>query len=161
MDNRSIAARADKIARASADSFGVSIVDTEFVRDSGYWYLRIYIDRPGGVAIDDCADLSEAVGKVLDREDFIPQSYILEVSSSGEKPLRNPEEYNTFKGRWALISTYADIQGHRRFEGRLLGADDVEARIDVNGTTYSIPLTKIAHARLAVPLEEVLDDESE
>ncbi len=161
MDNRRIAARADAIARASADSVGVSIVDTEFVRDSGYWYLRIYIDKPGGVAIDDCADLSEAVGKILDSEDFIPQSYILEVSSSGEKPLRSPEEYNTFRGRWALLSTYADIQGRRRFEGRLIGADEAEAKIEVDGTVYSIPLTKIAHARLAVPLEEVRNDESE
>ena len=160
MDRRRIEARASEIARSSASSLGLKVVDTEFVQDSGHWYLRIYIDKAGGVAIDYCADLSEVVGAVLDEEDFIPQSYILEVSSSGEKPLKSLQEFRDFAGRWALVSTFSEFRGRRRFEGRLLGVDGENVKIEVDGTQYSIPMSKIAHARLAVPVEEVLDDES-
>lgn len=160
MDRRRIEARANDISCSAAEQLGLRVVDTEFVRDSGYWYLRIYIEKPGGVSIDDCADLSEAVGDVFDKEDFIPQSYILEVSSSGEKPLRSEEEYDVFAGRWALITTYAEIDGRKRFEGRLMGRQGQLVRISVDGVEYEIPLPKIAHARLAVPLKEVHGDES-
>ena len=99
MDRRRIEVQAKSIAESAAGPLGLKVVDTEFVRDSGYWYLRVYIDKSGGVAIDDCADLSTSIGSELDRQDFIPESYILEVSSSGEKPLRRDEEYDEFKGR--------------------------------------------------------------
>ena len=99
MNRRQIESRASAIAKSAAEPFGLEVVDTEFVKDSGVWYVRVYIDKPGGVGIDDCADLSRAMGSELDRQDFIPQSYILEVSSSGEKPIRSDEEYDRFKGR--------------------------------------------------------------
>ena len=121
MDHRRIEIRARSSAESAAGPLGLKVVDTQFVRDSGYWYLRVYIDKPDGVAIDDCADLSTATGAELDRQDFIPESYILEVSSSGEKPLRRDEEYDEFKGRWALINTYTEINGCKHFEGRLMG----------------------------------------
>ncbi|MEA4882156.1 MAG: ribosome maturation factor RimP [Clostridia bacterium] len=161
MDRGQAEARANRIAELEAARLGLTVVDTEFVRDSGYWYLRVYIEKPGGVAIDDCSALSEAVGAELDRQDFIPQSYILEVSSSGEKPLRRDEEYDEFKGRWALITTYAEINGCKSFEGRLMGTSDGSVLIEVDGTTVRIPRSKIAAARLAAPLREVNGDESE
>jgi len=161
MDHRRIEIRARSIAESAAGPLGLKVVDTEFVRDSGYWYLRVYIDKPGGVAIDDCADLSTAIGAQLDQQDFIPESYILEVSSSGEKPLRRDEEYDEFKGRWALINTYTEINGCKHFEGRLMGMVGDSVTMLVDGKTVEIPRRRISAARLAVPLGEVCGDESE
>ena len=161
MDRRRIEIRARSIAESAAGPLGLNVVDAEFVRDSGYWYLRVYIDKPGGIAIDDCADLSTAIGAELDRQDFIPESYILEVSSSGEKPLRRDEEYDEFKGRWALINTYTEINGCKHFEGRLMGMVGDSVTMLVDGKTVEIPRRRISAARLAVPLGEVCGDESE
>ena len=80
---------------------------------------------------DDGADIA-GDGSELDRQDFIPQSYILEVSS-GEKPIKNDEEYDRFKGRWALITTYNEIDGRKRFEGVLQGNSGDCVLIEVDG----------------------------
>ncbi|MCR4427223.1 MAG: ribosome maturation factor RimP [Firmicutes bacterium] len=152
MDRARIEARASQIAEVAASSFGLSVVDTEFVKESGYWYLRIYIEKPGGVSIDDCADLSERVGAELDRLDFIPASYMLEVSSSGEKPIRRDEEYDKFSGRWAIITTYAEIDGRKTFEGYLRGNSNESVLMEIDGAVIEIPRKKISKARLAVPL---------
>ncbi|HOB41751.1 MAG: ribosome maturation factor RimP [Bacillota bacterium] len=159
MDRRQIESRANAISQSAADSLGLEVVDTEFVKDSGTWYLRVYIEKPGGVGIDDCADLSRLVGSELDREDFIPQSYILEVSSSGEKPIRRDEEYDRFEGRWALITTYKEIDGRKRFEGVLRGNRGDSVLIEVDGVVVQVPRSSINTARLAVRLEEVFGDD--
>jgi ribosome maturation factor RimP len=159
MNRRQIESRASAIAKSAAEPFGLEVVDTEFVKDSGVWYVRVYIDKPGGVGIDDCADLSRAMGSELDRQDFIPQSYILEVSSSGEKPIRSDEEYDRFKGRWALITTYNDIDGRKRFEGVLQGNSGDCVLIEVDGVVLQVPRPSINSARLAVHLEEVFGDD--
>lgn len=161
MDRRRIESRAKGVAELAAGPLGLQVIDAEFVRDSGYWYLRVYIEKPGGIAIDDCANLSTAIGAELDRQDFVPASYILEVSSSGEKPLRRDEEYDEFKGRWALVNTYSEINGRKRFEGLLMGNAGDSVLMEVDGTAVEIPRQRISAARLAVPFKEVRGDESE
>ena len=82
----------------------IELVDLEWKRERGAWVLRLFIDKPGGVTIGDCAKISELVGKILDKEDIIHRSYILEVSSPGiERPLVKKEDYERFKGEKVKI----------------------------------------------------------
>lgn len=129
---------------------GIDLVDVEYAREGGQWYLRVYIDRPGGVSMDDCTWVNEELGRQLDRLDPIPQSYVLEVSSSGEKPLRRDGDYERFRGRRVLVSTYAPIAGRKSFEGTLLGLEDGKVRLDVDGEVVDVPRDRISHARLVV-----------
>ncbi|MCR4402295.1 MAG: ribosome maturation factor RimP [Firmicutes bacterium] len=140
------------ILRPMVDGRGIELVDVEYVREGGQWYLRVYIDRPEGVSMDDCEWVNNELGGKLDELDPIPQSYVLEVSSSGEKPLRRESDYERFRGRMVLVSTYAPVEGRKSFEGRLLGLVDGKVRLDVEGRTFEVPRDKISHARLVVEI---------
>jgi len=139
-----------EILRPMLDGKGIELVDVEYVREGGQWYLRVYIDRPEGVSMDDCEWLNNELGAKLDELDPIPQSYVLEVSSSGEKPLRRESDYERFRGRMVLITTYAPVDGRKSLEGRLLGVADGKVRLDTGERTVEVPREKISHARLVV-----------
>ncbi|NLS44938.1 MAG: ribosome maturation factor RimP [Firmicutes bacterium] len=130
----------------------IEIVDVIFDREGGQWFLRVYICRPEGISIDHCTFINEALGKELDSLDPIPHSYILEVSSSGEKPLRKESDYIRFRGRRVLINTYAPINGKKSLEGRLLGLEDDTIKLDINGEHVHIPFDKVSRARLVVEI---------
>ncbi|HHY99167.1 MAG TPA: ribosome maturation factor RimP [Firmicutes bacterium] len=149
--------RIEKIERIVSDlaapiveDQGLELVDVLYVKEAGEWLLRIYVDKPGGVSIDDCTKISEEVGRKLDSLDPIPQSYILEVSSSGEKPLRKEEEFDKYKGRMVAINTFSQIGGRKEFIGHLLGLADGNVRVDVDGLVVDIPKDRISKARLVV-----------
>ncbi|MGE5588507.1 MAG: ribosome maturation factor RimP [Clostridia bacterium] len=141
-----------EILRPMMDGKGIDLVDVEYVREGGQWYLRVYIDRPEGVSMDDCEWVNNELGRKLDELDPIPQSYVLEVSSSGEKPLRREGDYERFRGRMVLVNTYAPVDGRKSFEGRLLGMVDGKVRLDMEGRTVEVPREKISHARLVVEI---------
>ncbi|MGE5585032.1 MAG: ribosome maturation factor RimP [Bacillota bacterium] len=134
------------------DEKGIELVDVEYVREGGQWYLRVYIDRPEGVSMDDCEWVNNELGRKLDDLDPIPQSYVLEVSSSGEKPLRRESDYERFRGRMVLVNTYSPIDGEKSFQGRLLGMVDGRVRLDLDGRIVEVPREKISHARLVVEI---------
>ncbi|HHY46687.1 MAG TPA: ribosome maturation factor RimP [Firmicutes bacterium] len=138
------------LAEPVARDRGCELVDVQYLREAGEWFLRVYIDKPGGVSIDDCGAISEELGRRLDRVDPIPHSYILEVSSSGEKPLRKDEEFDKFAGRMVLINTFSPIDGKKVFQGRLAGLVDGKVKINVEGAAVDIPRDKISKARLVV-----------
>ncbi len=140
------------VVRPMLEDKGIELVDVQYVKEGGHWYLRVYIDRADGVSMDDCAWVNEELGRQLDQLDPIPQSYVLEVSSSGEKPLRGEEDYRRFQGRRVLVSTYAAVDGRKSLEGRLLGLDDGKVRIDLDGRVVEMPLDNISSARLVVEL---------
>lgn len=141
-----------EILRPMLDGRGIDLVDVEYVREGGQWYLRVYIDRPEGVSMDDCEWVNNELGRKLDELDPIPQSYVLEVSSSGEKPLRRESDYERFRGRTVLVTAYAPVDGRKSFEGRLLGMADGKVRLDLDGRTVEVPREKISHARLVVEI---------
>ena len=132
---------------------GCDLLDVQYLREAGEWFLRVYIDKPGGVSIDDCGSISEELGRRLDKADPIPQSYILEVSSSGEKPLRKDEEFNRFAGRTVLVNTFSPVDGRKEFQGRLVGLVDGNVRLEVGGAVTDIPRDKVSKARLVVEYE--------
>jgi len=94
----------------------MELVDLEWRREKGGWVLRIFIDKPGGVTVGDCAKISEMISKILDKEDLIHHSYVLEVSSPGiERPLVKKEDYERFKGEKAKIILKTPISGRKKF----------------------------------------------
>lgn len=134
---------------------GLELVDITFSKEGGRFFLRIFIDKPTGVKIDDCERVSTRLSTLLDEHDPIPHSYVLEVSSPGlDRPLKRSRDYDRFKGRKIKISTYAPIKGQRRLTGTLLGLkeDQVELKLE-DGNVISIPHRGIAQARLVADFD--------
>lgn len=112
--------------------------------------LRLYIDRDGGVTLDDCQRVSEQIGAFLDVEDPLPGSYVLEVSSPGfDRRLRTREHFERFSGEHARIELRDALNGRRNFSGKLAGIQGNEVLIEADGETWRLPLDEIAVARLA------------
>jgi len=112
--------------------------------------LRLFIDREGGVTVDDCQRVSEQVSALLDVEDPLPGSYVLEVSSPGfDRRLRKREHFERFAGERARVELRDPLEGRRNFVGTLVGVDGDAVSLDVDGRTWRLPLNDIAVARLA------------
>lgn len=112
--------------------------------------LRLYIDRDGGVTLDDCQRVSEQIGAFLDVEDPLPGSYVLEVSSPGfDRRLRTREHFERFVGEHARIELRDALNGRRNFSGKLAGVEDDDVLLEADGETWRLPLDEIAVARLA------------
>lgn len=132
MAKRKVEDIVSEMAQPITDALSYELVDTEFVKEGANWYLRIYIDKPGGIMIDDCQAVSEQLSDKLDETDPIRQSYILEVSSPGERPLKKDRDYERFKGEYVEVKLYQPLNGKKVYEGELLGlvGDKVEIKTD-------------------------------
>jgi ribosome maturation factor RimP len=114
--------------------------------------LRLYIDREGGVTLDDCQRVSEQIGALLDVEDPLPGSYVLEVSSPGfDRRLRTLKHFERFSGEQARVELRDARDGRRRFTGRLVGVEGSDVLLEVDGELTRLPFGEIAVARLAPP----------
>ena len=147
------------IAQPILESMALELVDIEFGRVGRDAVLRIFIDKEGGVMLDDCAEFSRELSLILDVEDFIACNYSLEVSSPGlDRPLKKQADYDRFVGRLVKIRTYQpfmDDSGNKRktFLGTLDGLVDGVVRITLKeGQTASIPLDRVAKANLEFEL---------
>jgi ribosome maturation factor RimP len=130
---------------------GVELVDVEFRRESAGWVLRVFIDKAGGVSLDDCKRVSEVVGTLLEVEDLIPHAYTLEVSSPGlTRPLQSPGDWSRSVGSLVKIVTRQAMAGRQAFVGRLLEVLPASVRIDVDGEAIEVPTDLIARARREV-----------
>ena len=139
------------LAEEVAAHQGVEVVDVEYVKERGEYFLRIFIDKPGGVTLDDCQAFSEEIGGLLDEVDPIPQSYSLEISSPGvERPLKKEGDFERFAGRLAAVKTYSPLDGRRNFKGVLRGLQDGSVVIEVDGRQVAIPREAIAKAHLVM-----------
>lgn len=144
-----------KIAQPILDSMGLELVDIEFGRVGRDAVLRLFIDKDGGVMLDDCAGFSRELSLILDVDDVIAGNYTLEVSSPGlDRPLKKPADYERFTGRLIKVRTYEpflDDSGNKRktFLGKLEGLADGIVRMTLTeGQTAAIPLERIAKANL-------------
>ena len=130
---------------------GLELVDLEYQRESRGWVLRIYLDREGGVTLDDCTGVSHEVGAVLEVKDLIPNAYILEVSSPGlTRPLKKPEDFNKFRNQLVKIKLFEPLDGRKNFKGTLLGLEEDKVRVEVDQQVFELPLTHIAKANLEI-----------
>lgn len=129
----------------------LELVDVTYTKEGNGWYLRIFIDKPGGVGIEDCQSISRVIDKLLDEKDPIPQSYTLEVSSPGlERPLKKPADYDRFRGNLANITTYLPVEGKKNFRGRVIGLRGSDVVLSVNGSEIVIPFEQVAGAHIEV-----------
>ena len=113
---------------------GCELWDVEYVREAGQWYLRIYLDKAGGVDILDCEAVSRKVSDLLDEVDPIEGSYMFEVSSAGaERQLKRPSDFTRFMGEPVLVKTYQNRNGRKEFAGRLAGYDSGAVLLDMGG----------------------------
>ena len=104
---------------------GCALWDVEYVREGSEYFLRLYIDRDGGVDINDCEAISRALSDILDEADPIESSYIFEVASAGaERPLKRPGDFEQFMGSPVLLKTYKPVDGRKEFSGDLAGYDN-------------------------------------
>ncbi len=130
---------------------GMNLVDITYRHERGRWILALFIDKEGGVAIEDCVAISREFGDLLDIKDIIPGPYSLEVSSPGlDRPLKRIEDFNRFKEQKVRIKTGPLVEGRRHFKGILLGYQDGIVRVEVEDTVYDIPYGSIEKARLAI-----------
>lgn len=131
----------------------VELVDLEFVKEGANWYLRVYIDKEGGVTIDDCEAVSRALEAALDEADPIEQAYILEVSSPGiDRPLKKDADFVKYQGEVIDVKLYKPQEGRKQFQGKLLGLADGVISIEEEGETISFAQKDVASVRLAVLL---------
>lgn len=155
MAQMTVAERVTALAEPLLASLGLELVELEYKRFGRSMVLRLFIDRPGGVTLDDCAAVSRELSQILDVEDFIREFYTLEVSSPGlDRPLKKESDYLRYTGRLVKLRTFEllpDDAGNMRktFVGTLLGLDDGVVRLTLQeGQSASLPLGKIAKANL-------------
>ncbi len=130
---------------------GFELVDIEYVKEGGNWFLRIYVDKEGGIDIEECGRISEYLSARLDENDPIPNAYFLEVSSPGaERPLKKPQDLYRAIGKHVFVTTYEPIGGAKQFEGTLLSFDEQTLTVQTGKQQTGIPYDKVASARLAI-----------
>jgi len=130
---------------------GFELVEIEFRREARGWVLRLYVDKEGGITVDNCAWVSQEIGRSLDVEEVISSPYTLEVSSPGlTRPLKQEKDFMKYRDRWVKLTTNEPIGNQRHFKGRLRGIERNEIRIEVNGEMIQIPLATIAKAHLEI-----------
>ena len=149
----SIVAIARRLALPYLEQAGYELYDIAFVKEGGNRILRLIVDKPGGITIDDCSLISEYVSARLDEEDPIEGAYFLEVTSPGaERPLRNADDFRKAVGRNVYITTREAVQGRNVFEGVLKSFSESELEIQSGKKVFTIPTDLVAGARLAVVL---------
>ena len=122
--------KAEAMAQPIIDQFGFELVDVEYVKEAGNWYLRFYIDKEGGITVDDCEAVSRIFSDKLDELDFIEDAYIMEVSSPGlGRPLKKEKDYVRSMGKEVEIRTYRPINKEKEFYGILSAYDESSVTI--------------------------------
>ena len=134
------------------ESHGFELVDVEYVKEAGTWYLRAYIDKPGGITVDDCEVVSRAFSDILDEKDYIEDTYIFEVSSPGlGRPLKKEKDFVRSIGEEVEIRTYRAIDRQKEFIGILVEYDKDTVTIEYEDeTTQKFERNDIALIRLAL-----------
>ncbi len=145
------------VVQPIVDEQNLELVDMEFLKEGKNWFLRIYIDKPGGIDIEECALISEKVSEALDAidPDPIPQAYFLEVSPPGaERPLKTEADMQNAIGKYVHLSFYQAIDGEKFYEGTLKEVNDdyvvLTIRIKTRTKDIEIERKQIANARLAI-----------
>ena len=143
--------KAEALLSPIVESNGFELVDVEYVKEAGNWYLRGYIDKPGGITVNDCETVSRAFSDRLDEDDFIEDSYIMEISSPGlDRPLKKEKDFARSIGKLVEIRTYRPIEKQKEFCGELTAYDNNSVTIDEEGTPRTFDKKDIALVRLAI-----------
>lgn len=138
-----------QLATPVVEQAGCSLWDVEYVKEAGEWFLRVYIDKEGGVSIDDCETVSRPLSDLLDEADPIEGSYTFEVSSAGaDRVLKKPEHFARFQGQEVEVKLYRPRDGRKDFVGVLRSWQDGDVTLDVGGEPAIFEKKEIALVRL-------------
>ena len=141
------------LAAPIAEQNGCTLWDVEYVREAGQWFLRVYIDKPEGISINDCEAVSRSLSDALDEADPIEGSYTLEVGSAGaERALKRPSDFQQFLGSPVLVKLYRAREGRKEFAGYLKGYDEAtgDVTVTVGSQDLVFPKKETALIRLRV-----------
>ena len=145
--------KVSELTRPVVEEAGCSLWDVEYVREAGNWYLRVYIDREGGVSIDDCEKISRILDPMLDEADPIEGSYIFEVGSAGaERELKRPSDFQQFMGSEVELKLYKAVEGKKSFIGKLSAYDNGDISIVSGEKTMKFAKADVAAAKLHVSI---------
>ena len=137
------------LALPVVEEAGCTLWDVEYVKEAGAWFLRVYIDKEGGVSIDDCEAVSRPLSDLLDEADPIEGSYTFEVSSAGaDRALKKPEHFEKFRGEEVEVKLYRPREGRKEFVGRLQNYQDGAVTLEINGDETVFTKQEIALVRL-------------
>lgn len=138
------------MARPVVEAHGCELWDVEYVREAGTWFLRVYIDKEGGVGIDDCEAVSRALDPLLDEADPIPDSYNFEVSSAGvERELKRPSDFQRFLGSYVSVKLYRTADGSKEHLGYLRAFAGGDVTIETkSGETKTFEKNQVASVHL-------------
>ena len=138
-----------KLLEPTVERLGYELADLEVRLGGKGGLVRVFIDKPDGIDLDDCEKVSLAVSALLDVEDPVPGNYNLEVSSPGlDRKLTKPAHFQRFAGETVKVQMRFPIEGRRRFRGTLVSSDDENIVVEVDGESHSLPLKTIDTARL-------------
>ena len=138
-----------QLATPVVEQAGCSLWDVEYVKEAGEWFLRVYIDKEGGISIDDCEAVSRPLSDLLDEADPIEGSYTFEVSSAGaDRVLKKPEHFARFQGQEVEVKLYRPRDGRKDFVGVLQSWQDGDVTLDVGGEPAIFEKKEIALVRL-------------
>ena len=142
-----VAEKVYDLIKETVEECGVELWDVRFVKEGASWYLRVFIDKEGGIEIDDCQELSGRLEEILDAEDLIKTSYILEVSSPGlDRELKKPKDFQREQGKMVDVSLFAPLDGAKVITGELKGYDGENVTVD----EQVIPMEKVAKVNLHI-----------
>lgn len=152
MGNRGIVSVTNEVGEKIAKMFDYELVDVEFVKDHGNHFLRVYIDKEGGVSLDDCQRMSEELSAELDKKDPVDVPYYLEVSSPGlDRPLKKEKDYDRNIGKEVEIRLYKAMDNRKRLEGVLKGYDETNFFVEVDREgVLDIPRELVSLIRLVI-----------
>ncbi|MDT0122311.1 ribosome maturation factor RimP [Paenibacillus sp. RRE4] len=151
MSTTNIKSTVEEMIQPYLNEQGFELVDIEYVKEGSNWFLRVYVDKEGGIDIDDCVLISEKLSAKLDENDPIPSVYFLEVSSPGaERPLKKAGDVAKAVGKNVFVTTYEPVNKLKEFEGKLLSFDNGELVIETGKKQHTISYEKVASARLAI-----------
>ena len=141
------------LAKPVVEEEGCTLWDVEYVREAGAWYLRVFVDKEGGLSIDDCERISHRLDPMLDEADPIPDSYVFEVGSAGaERELKRPGDFEQFLGSEVELRLYQPVNGSKSFVGKLKAYDNGDVTIENGSTELRFEKGRIAQVRLHVSI---------
>ena len=144
-------ARTEELITPILDRRNFELVDVEYVKEGSTWYLRVYIDKEGGITSDDCTDVSREMNEILDREDYVEGSYTFEVSSPGlGRPLKKEKDFKRSLGKSVECKLYKAINKQKEFEGILKDFTEDTVTIETEGNELVVDRKDIAMIRLAI-----------
>ena len=152
MKRSDIVSTVEAMVTEITDAKGLETVDVEYVKEAGQYYLRIYLDKEGGISLDECEEVSREISPKLDELNITEDNYYLEVSSPGiDRVLKRDKEFVKYKGKDVDIKLYKPIDGVKQFEAELVGLDDENnIVVIINGNETKFNRKEVAIIRLAV-----------